>query len=633
MLVWVQLSLCAVLLWPVLTIGQAIERHSNSCDRACLENVTSQYLSSLATQDRGRLFTTPDVKYTENDQTLSLGSGEWKVASSLGRYRHVFSDPKTGQVAAITTIMENGAEVIYVVRLKVENDGRISEIETQITRDAGGAALYEKMGEPEAVWLEAVPDEERITREELIEQTNRYYSGMERNDPHGNYSFFDKDCNRLEDAVQTTNMNNSDPYGHSNDTLFTSLGCEAQFQTGFLGFVTRIRDRRFPVVDEERQAVLAITTLDHNGTVRKLPDVNGTSSPAPPYFDVPRTLLAAEAFRLRGDKLFRIEMTLVEVPYGMRYAFGSGPFFNSTVAGGNNTVKSPCDRACLGGVLVQVLKAMLANDSSSLPLARDAQYSENGQFLPFGDGLWETLGQVEMPGVDEYAAGYADPAAGIASYWGLTKEQSTPGVMALRVKVDKGFITSVETTAVRAEYNGSRGGTVTLMRSPLPVEWAGASLGQLKPEFQQTDMDDNSTLSELAAVYFDGLEKLSSSKVPFTTGCLRRDNGAQQIVSCAAQMDGKGITPNGLFNTTTAVRDRRVLITDAAKGVVMAIAMVDNPAISASKTVPLPATESVPSTYMIMQLIKVSNGKIARVESMIKWMPFGYTSAWSELDN
>jgi hypothetical protein len=48
----------------------------------------------------------------------------------------------------------------------------------------------------------------------------------------------------------------------------------------------------------------------------------------------------------------------------------------------------------------------------------------------------------------------------------------------------------------------------------------------------------------------------------------------------------------------------------------MAIAMIDNPGTG-------PA-----STYMVPQLIKVENGAISRVESMVKWMPFGYKSAW-----
>jgi hypothetical protein len=621
--------------WSVLVLGlvQVQASEVGGCNRTCLEGMISAYLTALAAHDPSSLPVTTEVKYVENNEVLPLGTGEWAVAGAPGTYRHIFADPEAGQVAAITTITENGVGAIYIARLQVEEDGKISEIETQITRDPGGAARYDKLGQPEAVWLEAVPVAQRLPRAMLIAQSDKYYSGMENNDPKGDYSFFDSNCSRLEDATQTTNEKNGDPYGHSNDTIFASLSCEAQFQTGFLGFVTKIRERRFPVVDEERQAVLAVTILDHNATVRFLPGVNGTSSPIPAYFDVPRTLQATEGFRLRGDKLFRIEMTLTEIPYGVHSAFYTGPPVDVRGAGTNATTASPCDRACLKDVVEQVLQAMRLNASSGLPLAEGVRYSENGQFLALGDGLWETLGQVASP--DEgYAAVFAEPASGAAAYWGLTQEHSTQGVLALRVKVDGGQITEIEAVIVRAESSGSRYGTLTLMRPPLPVEWEGDPLGGLDSVFEQDVFQQNGTGANttgipptLIAAYFDGLEQHSSTGVPFASGCRRRDNGMQGNLSCAAQMDGNGTSPNGLYNLTTTVRDRRVLVEDASKGVVLAIAMVDYPAIG---PLPLPATELVPSTYMVSQLIKIHNGSISRVESMIKWMPFGYTSAWAE---
>lgn len=620
------LRIVFVVAWSVLAFVSA-QVQAEGCDRSCLESLISDYLNALAAHDPGRLSTASGVKYVENGQVLPLGTGEWLVAGSPGKYRHVFADPESKQVAAITTITENGVGSIYIVRLKMGEDGKINEIETQITRDIDGAARYEKLGQPEAIWLEAVPPAQRIPRAMLISQSNKYYSGMERNDPKGNYSFFDKDCTRLEDGLQTTNVNNGQPYGHSNDTAFASLSCEAQFQTGFLGFVTRLRDRRFPVVDEERQAVLAITILDHNGTVRELPSVNGTSSPIPAYFDVPRTLEASEAFRLHGDKLYRIEMTLTETPYNMRSAFLADPPVDFRGVGTNFTTSIPCDRACLDSVVDQVIQALLAHDASSLPLAHGVRYSENGQFLALGDGLWETVGHIARPGVDDYAARFTDPASGTAAYWGLTKEQTTPGVLALRIKVEGGQITEIEAIGVRAESPGSRGGTITLMRPPLPNEWEGDSLGRLHPVFQQNKTGSTEIPPALMTTYFDSLQKHSNIGVSFTPACIRRDNGLQGNLSCAAQMDGSGVAPNGLYNRTTTVRDRRILITDASRGVVLAVAMVDNPATGPA---PIPETEVYPSTYMIPQLIKINNGSISVVEGMIKWMPYGYTSAWAE---
>ena len=611
--------------WSLLALGSAQAR-SGRCDRTCLEGMISVYLTALAAHDPARLPAAPGVKYAENDQPLPLGAGEWQIAGPPGKYRHVFADPQSGQVAAITTIAEHGVGAIYVVRLKVQN-GKIGEIETQISRDALGAARYEKMGQPEHVWLEAVPPDRRISRAMLIAETNKYYSGMERNDPKGDYSFFDKDCNRLEHATQTTNLKTAEAYGHSNDTAFSSLGCEAQFQTGFLGFVTKIRERRYPVVDEERQAVFAVTTFDHNGTVRTLPSVNGKSSPIPAYFDVPRTLHASEAFRLRAGKLFRIEMTLTEVPYGMSSAFHAGPPVNVGGAGTNQTSASPCNRACLDNLVEQVLQAMLAHHGSRLPLAKGVRYSENGQFIAIGDGLWGTAGKIAIPGAGDYAARFADQASGTAAYWGVTNENGTPGVLALRIKVGGGKISEIEAIDVREESQGPRGGTMTLMRPPLPVEFKAASLGSLDPVFQGQKVELAGIPQTLMTAYFNGLERHSSKDVRFTPDCMRRDNAVQESSSCAAQMNGNGTSANGLYNHTTTVRDRRILCADAERGVVLAVAMVDNPGIGAAT---LPASQLVPSTYMVPQLIKIDSGSISRVEGMVKWMPFGYTSAWAE---
>ncbi|KAI1441221.1 hypothetical protein F5Y02DRAFT_400164 [Annulohypoxylon stygium] len=611
----------------ILTLGSAAP--DERCERACLEGFISDYLNALIAHDSSKLPTTPEVKYVENDQILPLGSGEWHIFESLGKYNHTFSDPETGQVATITTIVENGVGAIYTVRLKVEPDGNISEIETQITRDAGGFELYEQRVQPEPVWFEAVAPENRISRDELISQTNKYYTGMQGNDPNGDYSFFDKECNRIEDGLQTTNVKTGDPYGHSNDTAFASLTCEEQFQTGFLGFVTKIRERHFPVVDEERQVVFAITTLDHNGTVRTLPSVNGTSSPIPPYFDTPRTLIATEAFRLNGEKLYRIEMTLTEVPYGMKAGYPQDPPVDLSGPGTNFTVyPDPCDRVCLENVVGDILMSLRVHDHTRLPLAKGTHYSENGQFLALGDGLWETLEAISW--TDSYGVVLADEERETAGYWGFSQEHSIPGVLALRIAVKGGQITEIEAIAVRAETNDSRGGTMTLMRPPLPVEWEGDESAEFDAAFQEHSVDGVDISPDFLDVYFDGLERHSSEGIPFVPECTRRDNLVQTNLTCADQLDGKGVAPNGLPDNTTAVRDRRVLAVDRKRAIALTVALIDEPANGPG---PLSETTRIPGTYMVPQLFKVNNGTITYIESAIKWMPFGYTSEWSQSES
>ena len=67
---------------------------------------------------------------------------------------------------------------------------------------------------------------------------------------------------------------------------------------------------------------------------------------------------------------------------------------------------------------------------------------------------------------------------------------------------------------MRKSLKGPRGGTVTLMRPPLPVEFKAASLGSLDPVFQAEGRGHGHPQTLMAA-YFDGLERHTSDDVKF----------------------------------------------------------------------------------------------------------------------
>ena len=93
------------------------------------------------------------------------------------------------------------------------------------------------------------------------------------------------------------------------------MSAKQQFETGFFRFVTRIRDRRFPVIDEPRGLVFAFAFFDHDGTVRDYALADGTPRSG---IDRPFTWMIAEAFRIERGLLTRIEALMAEVPYGHR---------------------------------------------------------------------------------------------------------------------------------------------------------------------------------------------------------------------------------------------------------------------------------------------------------------------------
>jgi hypothetical protein len=261
---------------------------------------------------------TNDVTFLDQNQPLSLGEGTWKTVSGLGTYKHYYTDIHAGRVGFVGTVLENETPALLDVLLVLDGE-RIRAVETYLIRDPIGGRRLNQQAIPDEAWLQEVPAERRIPREELIAVVDRYFQSLQRNDGKGDYSFFDAECNRYDHGLPTTNVKTPATYGHSDDTTFMSLTAEAQWKTGFLAFVTDIRDRRYVVVDEERQAVLAFAMFDHNGTVRSINLTSGSVFVLSPYFDVPRTLQIIEGFRVRDGRLYRIEATMTEVPYGSRH--------------------------------------------------------------------------------------------------------------------------------------------------------------------------------------------------------------------------------------------------------------------------------------------------------------------------
>ena len=304
----------------VYTAGCGSPYVSATCDRDCLENFIDQYLEAVIARDSSRLELADAVKFTENGQRLEVGDGLWNTANARGSYQIYIADPPVGQAGFIGTIRENDTPAILALRLKVD-DLKITEIETFVVRDDSGALLLEELGEPHPAFLETVPTSEQISREELIEVANMYFVGLERNNGRGVYPFTD-DCHRIENGTPTTNKPSAWPAPDPSDSSRVgpmvdvySLGCKDQFETGFDRFVTRIRDRRFVVVDQERSLVFAFAFFDHAGDVHSVTMSNGVTIPI--GVTRPWTWEIAELFKIEDGLLDQIEALYQEAPYGM----------------------------------------------------------------------------------------------------------------------------------------------------------------------------------------------------------------------------------------------------------------------------------------------------------------------------
>jgi hypothetical protein len=237
-----------------------------ACDRRCLEGFVERYLDALVRHDPRSVPLAASVRYTENGQRLSVGDGLWRSVKNKGKYQLAVADAEAQQVALIGTLEEQNADpllstpAVIALRLKIRAN-EITEIEQFIARNVDAAKRIEALGRPHALFTQAVPEAERMSRAELVTTANKYFTGMQQNDGKGDYPFA-ADCNRIENGMQTTNR--PTPAGETRPDPKTAASYSAQwssreqFASGLLHFVTRIRDRRFVALDPERGEIRRI---------------------------------------------------------------------------------------------------------------------------------------------------------------------------------------------------------------------------------------------------------------------------------------------------------------------------------------------------------------------------------------
>jgi hypothetical protein len=318
----VRQTLALLALLALLTAGSAAQA-AETCNRACLESYVDRYLDAVVADQPSMVPLAPGVRFTEDGQQLLIGDGLWNTMRAKGKYRLFVTDVPAGQVAFFGSIEEDnrdpaqGTPALIALRLKVK-DLQITEIEQIVIRDENAAKRVNDMT-VNPVYLQSVPTAERMSRADLISTADKYFTGMQQNDGKGDYPFAD-DCNRIENGGQSTNA--PTPPGQTRPDPRTSLSysaqwsCLEQFKSGLLHFVTRIRDRRFVAVDEERGIVFAFGFFDHSGGATRtftVPDGRTiTAGPVQPW-----TWEIAELFKVQKGKIHKIEALLHRSPYGM----------------------------------------------------------------------------------------------------------------------------------------------------------------------------------------------------------------------------------------------------------------------------------------------------------------------------
>jgi hypothetical protein len=293
------------------------------CNRACLEGIADQYLAAMVAHDPSKVAIAPGTRYTENGVTLPLPDGLWRVASSVGTYRLKVSDPEAGEIGFFAKAAENGAAILVATRLKVV-DHRITQIESVVAHSSdligpAGQARPDVLGDaPRAQFLQTLPPASQRSRQEMIDIANTYWTGIE-NNTGSHPPLFADDCNRIENGSYTTNR----PVAPGGEANGANYSCKEAFDLGYYHDDTRLRDRRYMVIDRERGLVYAGVGFDHDATVRSYTVKNGKTVKV--TRTAPWTWMIHEIFQINKEgKISQVEAILLSVPYGMSAGWDTG---------------------------------------------------------------------------------------------------------------------------------------------------------------------------------------------------------------------------------------------------------------------------------------------------------------------
>ena len=296
-----------------------------------------------------------------------------------------------------------------------------------------------------------------------------------------------------------------------------------------------------------------------------------------------------------------------------------------------------CDRACLTGTLDAYIAAVLAHDASRLPASPDIRFTENLVPLRFGhDGLWATAN-----GRRDFNLYVIDETRGDAVWIGILRENDKPVMVAVRLKVADGRITEAETLVGRAGL-----GAADTVAAP------GRDVTQ---PIAPPDQSSREQLIAIASSNWDAMEQGDGDLAPYAADCERYDNGRKTTngpspgkahansvapgeVPAAADHDiGSlgcyGQMNSGRFKNGNKVDPRRIWAVDLLFGFVVGLFTPNVPGtartltLRGGQTLTVGPDELIPFTIEQVELFKIVNGQISRVQVVLgPRVPYGMRS-------
>ena len=267
-------------------------------------------------------------------------------------------------------------------------------------------------------------------------------------------------------------------------------------------------------------------------------------------------------------------------------------------------------------------------------------YTENGQRLPIGEGLWATADKV-----GPYCHGFLDEESGQAACFATLTEGSTHSIMALRIGLEAEQVSEIEATVARPPLFG---GVSAFGDGAATLDASGGADPAWFAEIHPSERMSRAELERVADLYFAGLERNDGrGEYPFAEDCIRIENGFRTTGVPPSPNAGK--TPyfeafraltakqqfkTGYFAFVDRIRERRFPVIDPVRGLVFSFAFFDH-----SGTVrdyrladgtPVRSQVERPFSWMIAEAFRIERGLITRIEALMTECPYGMRSGWAD---
>lgn len=306
-------------------------------------------------------------------------------------------------------------------------------------------------------------------------------------------------------------------------------------------------------------------------------------------------------------------------------AFGALAACATTASSPSTSASSAqCDVACLTGLAQDYMEAVVARDVGRLTWSQPVRFTESGVPVTMGEAAWVTItAYTDNPLI------VADPETNQVVWYGTVEEHGQPGWYAMRIRAEGQGISEVETWFSRAEEP-----------TPFadPASFDPAPLAAAVPEDRRTG---RSGLRGLVRGYYDTRELNDGAiSTRFAADCTILENGlsltegdywaAQAAEGCEAQY------AIGVWRSVDRIRDRRIVAIDVERGLAAAISYEDHAvrALTWQTTDGQALSEESPYPYARgkLEIFKVVDGAIARIEGVSTFLPYYMNSVWAEAD-